>query len=293
MQKLTYTNILGESVMFYNAPPFILEKIRGTGATENVITAIGGYQQDGDATYTIRKNTRPIDLSFHVEGRGRGDMYEKRRALSAVLVRHKAFNPATGQKARLVYENDGGQWWTFAVPEGGVTFDNRIRDYHYSIPLSFRCESPYWFAMAQKQSVLAYSDTGFELPFGFPVAFGQREFRKTLENNGQVYTPVEMTIEGQGETPVIYNHSIGVFLALTEPLPAGYTLYMNTDPVSLAVTVTGPDGTTENAYGYLDPETALTAFTLRPGLNDVEYLPGGTAAKSRITIKWYERFEGV
>lgn len=293
MQKLTYINILGESVAFCGAPPFILEKIRGTGPTENNVTAIEGAYQDGDTTYGVRKGRREVDISFHIQGDDRADMYQKRMALCGLLAKDKAFDAARQMRGRIVYQNDHGQYWTWAVPEGHISFDNRIRDWQYSTPLSFRCERPYWSSMAQKMAVLAFSDAGFELPFEFPVAFGSREFRKQLANAGQVQTPVEITIEGMGETPALTNHSTGAKLRLTEPLPAGYILRINTDPAQLAVTVTDPDGAVDNAFGYLDPTGPLTAFTLRPGLNDIEYEPGSAAARSRISIQWYELYEGV
>ncbi len=293
MQRLTYTNILGESVTFEGAPPFVFESIRGTGPTENLVTTIEGYNQDGDNTYSLRKRHRIIDLTFHIDGASRADMYAQRQKLSGVISKTKAFSQDTGARARLVYENDYGQWWTWAVPESGVSFDKRVRNFNYSVPVSFRCESPYWSAMAPGQTVLAYSGVGFTLPFQFPIQFGSREFAKTVENLGQVNTPVEITIEGDGETPAIVNHSTGAKILLTVPLPTGYSLYINTDPAWLAVTVTDPDGVQSNAFGYLDPATALTAFTLRPGQNDIEYLPGSTAAGSRITIRWYALYEGV
>lgn len=293
MQKLTYTNILGESVVFTNAPPYVFERIRGTGSTENSITAIEGYAQDGDTLYGMRKARRRLDISFHIEGKGRADMYDKRLHLCGILAKDKAFNSDTGNRARIVYQNDGGEWWTYAVPESGLSFESRMKDFNISVPLTLRCESPFWFSMAQKQMVLAMSDAGFDLPFSFPVAFGSREFRKTLENTGQVAAPVEITILAQGETPAIINHSTGAGIRLTRPLPSGYVLYINTDPARVAVNVTSPDGETVNAFGYLDPQTALTSFALRPGLNDVEYRPDTSAGASRITIKWYELFEGV
>lgn len=293
MQRITYINILGERAVFSNAPPYVFESVRGTGMTGNVATAIEGVWHDGESLFDLRKGRRTVEISFHVEGTSREDMYTKRRELSGVLAKGKAFNPLTGERARLAYQNDSGEWWIYAVPESGLSFDKRVRNFNAGIPLAFRCESPFWRNMVQKQDILAFSDKGFVLPAGFPIAFGGREFRKAIHNEGQTDAPVEIEIQGQGETPEIRNHSTGAAIRLTSPLPQGHVLMIETDPARVRVTVKDPFGNSENAFGYLDPTCPLTAFTLRPGLNDIEYAPSGLAAMSRITLKWYELYEGV
>ena len=65
------------------------------------------------------------------------------------------------------------------------------------------------------------------------------------------------------------------------------------DPAALAVTLTREDGSGENAFGYLDPLSSVAAFGLRPGENDIEYVPTGDRSRSVIRVRWYDTFEGV
>ena len=64
-------------------------------------------------------------------------------------------------------------------------------------------------------------------------------------------------------------------------------------PAALAVTLTREDGSGENAFGYLDPLSSVAAFGLRPGENDIEYVPTGDRSRSVIRVRWYDTFEGV
>lgn len=293
MQTIEYVNLLGERAVFGSGPPFVLKNVKGTEPTANLRTNITALKQDGESLYSLRKRHREVDITFLVHGRDRADMYHKRRELCGVLARQKAYNDKTRESAKLFYENDSGKWWTPAVPEAGLDFTRRMKHFNYDIPLTFYCPSAYWISQAQSSVVLAFSGEGFSFPFAFPIHFGSREFVKEAWNQGQGDAPVEIEIIGMGETPVRLNHTTGARIALTQPLPQGRILKINTAPEKLSVTITDADGVTVNAFGVLDPESSLTDFTLRPGRNELEYTPGGTAAQSRITVKWYTLFEGV
>ena len=52
-------------------------------------------------------------------------------------------------------------------------------------------------------------------------------------------------------------------------------------------------GAQEDAFGYLDPSVAVSAFVLAPGENDVEYAPGEVSAGSRVHLAWRSCYEGV
>jgi hypothetical protein len=47
MQKFTYTNILGESLVFYRDPPFIFKSIKGTGPSGLVVSTLQGVYRAG------------------------------------------------------------------------------------------------------------------------------------------------------------------------------------------------------------------------------------------------------
>ena len=114
-----------------------------------------------------------------------------------------------------------------------------------------------------------------------------------VTNEGSAFAPCVVTVEGSGETPALVNRTTGAALRLTSPLPYGERLTIRTDPAALAVTLTREDGSAENAFGYLDPLSSVAAFGLRPGENDIEYVPTGDRSRSVIRVRWYDTFEGV
>lgn len=293
MQRIRYENALGQSILLSDALPFILERVDGLGLCANTVTGVAGLDADVTPFLKMRKAQRTVEVSFHLIASDRADLYRLRREMCGVLAKDRAMKDSGGAAARLIYENDAGAWWVSAVPEGELRYGRRVKDLFMGVSMVFCCESPYFKSMVKKRQVLSFSGDGFELPMEYPIAFGSREFKKTLENLGQVRAPVTIEVIGQGETPLILNHSTGAKIGLTRPLPEGHTLYIDTDAASLRVTVADAHGVSQNAFGFLSPDTSLAAFTLRPGLNEIEYIPGGAAAMSRITIEWYELYEGV
>lgn len=289
MQQLTYVNVLGEKVDFYQAP-YIFCRAEGLGPTTPEIATVAGAYQPGATVRNMLRGSRNLDLTLHIKGLSRQEMYRYRQQLSGVLAADKAFDGVNC--AKLYYENDNGRWWTWAVPQEGPSDGKRFSHYLTSLTLSLLCESAYWFSTGQRTAAFLYSGEGFDFPFSFPVSFGSRDYAQEVTNGGQVAAPVEVVIEGCGETPSLLNETTGQRLKLTAALPAGAALYINTDPARLAATLTDGDGE-HSAFGLLDVASPLSAFTLRPGVNRLVYEPGGAASLSNIKLAWYDRFEGV
>lgn len=148
--------------------------------------------------------------------------------------------------------------------------------------------------MNQSSALMAYSGSAFRFPMTFPVSFGNRKFSVTAVNTGQVDVPVAIEIYGSGEMPRLVNHTTGRSLQLSRLLAENEMLSINTDPNNLIVSVTNLEtGATESAFGYLTLDSALSVFTLRPGNNDLEYIPSFGGARSRVRVSWYGRMEGV
>lgn len=291
MQSLSYINLLGERLDFDAIRPLVFCSAKGLGTPDvDVKTLVGAYQQ-GDTVTAYARKARHVDLTLHLLAGDRQALYDTRRSLCGILSPDKAVDGES--RARLLYENDGGSYWTWAVPEGGLDWGARLLNGHVSLKLAFRCESPFWYGRAKNTARFTYGGSGFKLPFGFPIRFGSRVYRQTLANAGHGDAPVEVTIWGKGETPSLLNRRTGLRIALASPLPDGDVLRVVTDPARLSVTVTHPDGTAENAFGYLDPSTSLSAFTLKPGENELVYEPGGEQAQSTVHVDWYDAYEGV
>lgn len=290
MQQLTYENLLGERVDFFH-DPYIFAKVTGIGPTDPDIATVSGAYQPGATVRGLLRTSRKVDITLHIHGATRAQMYQLRQKLAGVMTAGKAYSEEAGC-AKLYYQNDNGRWWTYAVPESGPDEGSRYANWLGALTVSFSCESAYWFSIAREEASFLYSGGGFSLPFSFPVSFGSREYSLTVNNTGQVDAPVEVTISGAGETPSLYNATTGKRLRLTSALPSGSILHINTDPARLEARITNEEGET-NAFGLLDVSAPLSGFVLRPGQNQLIYEPGGASAQSNITVSWYNRFEGV
>ena len=290
LQKLTYINLRDEAVEFGGGPPYVLEKVRGLGKPGYRLSAARGVYQHGETTYGLQLEPRYVELSFHIQGRSRADLYQKRKELMAALAIPSAFDGS--RLARLIYQNDCGSWWIHAIPEGPDP-DIRVQNWLLSAKLSFRCPDPYWKANSSDALTLAMSEATFHLPFAFPVRLGNRGFFGAALNGGQVAAPALIEIAGSGETPTLVNHTTGASITVARAVATGDLLVIDTDPEVLSVVIRTAQGEQIPAHGYLGLDSSLTDFTLRPGINQLEYKPSAPSIGSQVRIRWTPRMEGV
>ena len=291
MQKLTYINLRGEQLEMSSSPPYILHRLNGVEPTELQKTTTRGAMQQGETTRAILRNARIVDATLSIRQDARRDMYMARAEAASLLALSACFDGE--EMGRLIYENDAGTWWTYAVPETVMSGGSRARDNLLDMQMAFHCDSPYWFSLDEDYITLQMGDGSFELPFSFPIRFGRRDFSQTARNAGAVDAPVRITIEGTGEMPTLYNHTTGARITVARVIARGEQLIIDTDPTHLTVKVADASGQEENAFGYLDASLAITAFGLRPGDNLIEYAPSVVSNESRVTLRWHKRYEGV
>lgn len=291
MQKLTYINLLNESVVFQNAAPYVFCEIDGIGPVDVVMKELRGAYQHGATLTGWQREKREVSVTMHIHGATVAAMYRQRQRLSGQLSLERAMEGTA--RARLLYENDHGRWWTWAVPSGGVSWGKRAGSFTVSTKLRFVCESPWWYAMTADAISFRYGESAFMLPFQFPIRLGQRGFTAEAQNKGQTAVPVEIWVYGAGETPALNNRDTGASLRLTAPLPVGSVLYLNTDPSALAATITDVQGLSSNAFGLVDVAYPLSQFNLRSGANEIVYEPGGDSSQTVIEMRWFSRYEGV
>lgn len=294
MQKLIYENLLGERLEMGGAPPFVLAHVSGVGATGVSARQTQGAHQNGVTTHGVVREKRIVRAQLSVLGaKTRQALYETRRMMLRMLSLARCFDPATGAMGRLIYENDAGRYWTYAIPDTPPEDGSRFLHALSGVTVTFACDSPYWNAFETCTHTLSMSDTGFSLPFSLPIRMGTTRFTAVCENDGAISTPVSIVVEGSGETPEIINESTGAYLRVDRAVAAGERLLIDTDPAELRVDIEHADGSVESAFGYLDASCAVSAFTLRPGLNQVRYVSGETAGASRVRLSWRARYEGV
>ena len=144
MQQLTYINLRGERAVFGRGAPYLLRSVRGVGACDNALTLTEDGARDGGRLLSLRREAREITAVIQILGATRQGLYESREALCRVLSPDLA---ADGEsRARLVYENDHGAWWTWAVPLGGLDWTARAGGRAHGRERAwFQCESPFLY----------------------------------------------------------------------------------------------------------------------------------------------------
>lgn len=291
MQRITYINLRGEQAAFGRGGPWLLRSVRGLGTCENELTLTSGGMENGARIQAFRREERIVTAQVQLLAESRADLYRRRVELCRLLSPDLGAQGA--QRARLIYENDLGAWWTWAVPLGGLDWGARVGDIHTGLNVRFQCESPFFFGREAREAVFRQTGGGLRLPGGLPLRLGSQVFHMRVVNEGSAFAPCVVTVEGSGETPAMENRSTGALLRMVAPLATGERLTINTDPAALSATLTHADGSGENAFGYLDPTSALSDFGLRPGENELVYLPAGDRSRSVIRVSWHDTFEGV
>ncbi len=289
MQKLIYENIRGEQVVFCHAP-YVLASLKGMGLIDVDMSLSAGAYQQGESLLGFRREKRTVQLTLHVMAQSRQEMYRLRSYLCGILSPGLALEGH--KRARLIYENDDGVYWTWAMPESGLDWGKRILDIQPSVTLRFVCESPFWFGQTHGMVYLGTAE-GFSLPLKLPFRLGKRAPELRMENQGQTEAPVRLWLTGSGETPVLINQTTGAVLRLIQPLPVGDVLAICTEPGRLSARVHHGDGTEENGFGLLDPTASLRAFTLRPGVNRMIYDCPEKTARTQVRLEWNDCYEGV
>ena len=97
MEKLTYINSLGESVILSNRPPFLLSGIDGLGDVEADVQTQKSPYQDGSTHVDSLLKERFINLQVSIVGKTKEHVSELREQLSRV------FNPKL--RGIVIYEN--------------------------------------------------------------------------------------------------------------------------------------------------------------------------------------------
>lgn len=292
MQKITYINLYGEAVVFGNESPLILASVSGLSRPSGkLITAQGAYQS-GQTIYRAQLAARKVSVTFSIFGCGtRKELYERRAWVEHVLAYGRCVRD--GKCGQLIYENDAGAWIMNAVPEGAVTYGKRFLNSMPNCKVSFTAAGAYLKTRIAKNRTLRMGSGGFTLPTTLPIRLGTRLFAGEISNDGAVDAPMMITIYGTGETPKLVNHTTGAQLIVGTPIATGSRLEINTDPDELSCALVGPDGTKTDAFGYLDPSVAVSAFLLAPGMNRIEYMPSVPSRGSRVDIAWRTAVEGV
>lgn len=291
MQRITYVNTYGERLVFGGEPPLLLRSVSGLSRPNTTVVRTQGAYQDGERFSRLQLPARTVQVSFDMPPlASREAMYRERMRIERVLSAGRCAQG--GAIGLMIYENDAGAWIAGAVPDGAVSYGKRFRNGFVNNRLTLYCPDAYLQDRIEQSAQMRMGQSGLVLPAALPVRLGARRFRLALTNEGTADAPVTMVLHGTGETPTVVNHTTGARIVVSRTVSEGEQLVICTDPRNLSCRILRADAE-EDAFGYLDPSAAVSAFLLAPGVNDVEYVPSAVSLGSRMEIRWRSCYEGV
>lgn len=292
MQRITYVNAFGESVAFSGEAPVLLRSVSGLSRPELEVVSTRSADQPGAMISRIHLPMRRVQIRFDIlPQQSREAFYAMRMQMERVMSGSRAMHD--GKTGTLVYENDAGKWRMSAVPDGSIAYGRRVGHAAADNAVEFLCPNPYLFSDVVDNAQMRMGSGDLKLPVKLPLRLGSRRFKAELVNRGTSDAAVTMTIYGTGETPEVINHTTGARIAVSKQIAVGEKLVICTDPLALSCRLIGKDGKEEDAFGYLNPSLAISAFVLIPGTNLVEYRPNVPSLDSRVEIAWQSCYEGV
>lgn len=289
VQKLTFTNSKGQSIIFQNAAPYILSKLEGTGGVETTLQTTKAPGQDGSTLHEVTLENRVISIEGYVAGSDRENMYKRRMQLASVL------NPKLGAGI-LTYQND---YWTKIIPavaEESPVFAERTANYQ-KFRVTLICPQPFWLEEYESKEGIALwvGNLEFEIeipPEGLEMGYRQSNLIVNINNPGDVECGIriEFTAIASVENPSLYNIYTQEFIKIRQTLQAGDKLIINTEFSNKRVELLRNNIKT-NVFNYIDLES--TFIQLSPGDNVLRYDADSGIENLDVAIYYRPRYVGV
>ncbi|MEH7456316.1 phage tail family protein [Bacillus sp. JJ1127] len=230
MEKVTFTNAKGESVVISDALPFQIVTITGLGDVEAEIQSQKSSYKDGSKFVNALMAEREIDVELLIEAENYGTISKHRSKLTRVL------NPKLGLGV-LRYENESITVEIDATIESLPSFPdgNENRGHRWQkATVSFVCPDPY-FRKGRKRDEIALWLGAFEFPLEIPMdglEFGYRSpsLIVNVVNEGHTETGMEIHFRALSTVinPSLVNVNTQEYLRINKTMIPGETIIVNT-----------------------------------------------------------------
>jgi hypothetical protein len=287
MQRIIFTNSRGQSVELKSSAPFLLQTIDGLGDVDADIQTQKAPFQDGSTYIDSVLQERAISLEIAILAADKPTLLQQRQYLASI------FNPKLGP-GKLRYENGEIIREIEAVADGVPVFpsgqDNRGPIFQKAM-VNLLCPEPFWLDEVSTSEKMSYILGGLSFPLRLGTSFAQRGFKKILNNQGDVATPVTIEFYGPATNPVVWNRTTGEFIRVSRTLAETDKLVITTDFGKKSVTIENADGSKTNVFNWIDLES--TFWQLVPGENIIEFGSDSDSTKSRLVISYKNRYLSV
>ena len=293
MQKVIYVppwDILGgeDNVALRLAEPFILGTISGTSGTDVTVQSETIPGMDGVYVENVRTESAEITCEINVKGSSREEMYRQRFRLIRALT-------PKAEPGTLYYSNDYITLKTGAIPQSSPKFTGRIKNYN-AAEVKFFCPVPCWEAVEETNRYVAWLGGAFEFPIAIDdeegMEFGVIQNGAVVRLNSVINAALLITIDAPATSPIIIsNATTGESITLEKSLGDSERLIINTKRGGKSVVLVHADGTEEDAFNYITPDSVL--FELVPGENELVYENWNQNEPTTCSVAFHEIYSGV
>lgn len=287
MERLVFTNSLGESIVLEQGKPFLLQSLQGTGSVEGNIHMEKAPLQDGETYISTLIDTRYLSIEVAIFADTQGELHQRKSELVRVL------NPKL-DKGVIRYEYDGIVKEIEAVVDSSPIFpsgdDNRGIGFQRT-SFTVICPSPFWTDTYFESEEMADWVGGLTFPLSIPTSFAERGKRRTLINDGDVSTAVEIIFYGQCENPTIENLTTDEFIKVNKLVSKDEKLIINTYFGNKSVEIENSQGVRTNAFNYIDLNSKF--FQLSSGENLIQYSADSGEDETKVLLKWKNRYLSI
>lgn len=289
MEKITFTNSLGETITF-DGPPFYLQSITGLGdVTANLQLQKSAYQ-NGSRLIGTTLNEREINVSFVIatddDDHEYGELSNKRIQLARVL------NPLLG-KGVLRYENEGFVREIDCVADSVPVYpDSGKRSKRLQVgSVMFVAPQPHWKSLMRQEEPMF--TPMFQFPFEGQFQMGLQLDKRVIRNDGDAPSPVRIEFYGPATNPKMLNETTGKFIKVNREIAEGECLVVNTHPDALSVELIDANGVTTDILNQLDFNSTLSGFVLQQGENIMTYSADSDIQNQVINLTWQRLYNAV
>ncbi len=283
MQEIIITNLNGESLTLSNQAPYFLETLEGAGEVPVSIDSQKAPKQDGSTYIDNTLENRAISIEgMIITKHNSAFVLEARRKMQRVL------NPRLGEVTITYYQGDRvreikGLAETTPVFPGG---QGSKGFYYQKFLLHLICHQPFWLDTYFESREMSYLMGGIKFRLRLPTVFSYRGFKRRAVNEGDVATPVEIEFKGPATNPTVNNLTTGEFIKVNRELGEEDVLTINTAFGQKYVRING-----QNAFHYIDLDSVF--WQLVPGENTLSYQSNNDSIKTRVVVRWKNRYVGL
>lgn len=259
--------------------------IEGFGGTPAQLQMQKAPYQDGQTLIGQTLDTRSISIHIKIQEDTVEEAYKRRRSLNSI------FNPKLGVGTLRWEPYKGLAYEIKATSDGGPDFPNTQLLNIQDVIIYLRAPDPTWVNPKKEELVLASFVGGFQFPFEFPLELGMVGQSLVIDNKGDIESPVILVFNGPLKNPVITNNTTGKKISVVQQIADNEKLEINTAFGQKYVTIIRGDGTRENAFHYVSPDSEF--WSLIPGLNRVSYSATDDSDDASVILSFYHRYVGV